>query len=347
MAGRPLSAMITGLAGPALTAWERDFLRDVRPCGVILFARNIESAEQIKRLCADARSAIGDAAVPIYIDQEGGRVQRIRPPIGRELLPARAFLETLGDPQRAASAIRLIARLMAHDLKALGINANCVPVLDVPVPGAHDIIGNRAYATSPQDIITLGGAAAQGHLDGGVLPVFKHVPGHGRATADSHLALPIVDTDRATLERTDFVPFRALAHLPIAMTAHVVFTAIDPAAPASTSPTVIRDIIRGHMAFDGLLMCDDLSMKALTGTMRERTRAIFTAGCDLALHCNGDPAEMQAVAAETPRLHGKASERYASATSLLAHEQPFDLALAEAMLVSLLKAQNPPHAPVA
>jgi beta-N-acetylhexosaminidase len=313
-------------------------LRDVRPCGVILFARNVETQEQIKRLVGDARAAIGDAQVPVYIDQEGGRVQRIRPPLGRWLPPARAYGQIFGEGAPARAAVRLVSRLMAHDLKALGITANCVPVLDVPVPGAHDIIGNRAYGTSVAPIVALGGAAAEGHLAGGVLPVIKHVPGHGRALADSHLALPEVDASRVELEASDFAPFKALAHLPVGMTAHVVYRAIDRDAPASTSALVIRDVIRGHMGFDGLLMCDDLSMKALTGTMRARTRAVMAAGCDVALHCNGDAAEMADVAAEAPALSGVALRRYERALKSIAKVEPFDQDLAVALLAAMRSA---------
>lgn len=344
---QPLRAIITGLAGPTLTPWEQAFLRDVRPCGIILFARNIETAEQIKALVDTARTAIDDAAIPVYIDQEGGRVQRIRPPIGRALPPARAFADVLGTQRDAASAVRLVARLMAHDLRTLGITANCVPVLDVPVPGGHDIIGNRAYADAPEAIISLGGSAAAGHLAGGVLPVIKHIPGHGRATADSHLALPVVDTPLPELSATDFAPFKALAHLPVAMTAHVVYRSLDSQNPASTSRTVIRDIIRGHMGFDGLLMCDDLSMKALSGTMRERTEAVMAAGCDVALHCNGDAMEMAAVAASAPVLSDKARARFDRAVALTHNIEPFDSDLAEAILKAILKAHSATSSPLA
>lgn len=338
-----LSAMITGLAGLELTSWERGFLRDVQPCGLILFARNIGSADQIRCLVSDARSAIGDDHVPVYIDQEGGRVQRIRPPLGRWLPPARAYRDVFGHSAAGQAAVRLVSRLMAHDLKALGITANCVPVLDVPVPGAHDIIGDRAYGSDVETIVALGGAAAQGHLDGGVLPVIKHVPGHGRALADSHLALPEVDATVAALQASDFATFKALAHLPVAMTAHVVYRAIDAENPASTSHKVIDGIVRGAIGFDGLLMCDDLSMKALTGGMRARTRAVLDAGCDVALHCNGDHHEMADVAQEAPRLAGKALARYERAIAATRTAAPFDAALAEALLLSLQRAVDGPR----
>lgn len=332
-----VSAFITGLAGETLTAAEKSFLRSAVPCGIILFARNCRGHEQIRALVAEARDAIGSAETLVLIDQEGGRVQRLRPPLGRALPPAAAYAHHYGrDPAEACAWAGLAARLVAEDLKALGINTDCAPVLDVPVEGAHDIIGDRAYGRTPVQIAALGRAVAEGFLAGGVLPVIKHIPGHGRATADSHHDLPVVTTAHAELSATDFAPFKALADMPAAMTAHVVFTALDPAAPASTSCAVTEDVIRGEIGFDNLLMSDDLSMKALSGTLEERAEAVLRAGSDVALHCNGDLAEMEAVAGSVPRLAGKARERFDRAIRLLARSEAFDVARAEAALAAAL-----------
>ncbi|MCC2105955.1 MAG: glycoside hydrolase family 3 protein, partial [Hyphomicrobiales bacterium] len=228
---------------------------------------------------------------------------------------------TATDPVAQVRNVFLAARLIAHDLAEVGVNVDCLPVLDLPVPGSHAIIGDRAYGEDPETVARLGRAAAEGLIAGGVLPVFKHVPGHGRARADSHLELPTVETSREELERSDFAPFRANADLPVAMTAHVVFKAIDPDRPATLSPIVVNEIIRGFIGFDGLLMSDDLSMKALAGTFRDRARALFAAGVDIALHCNGDLAEAGEVAAEAPELSGKARERAEKALARIAGER--------------------------
>ncbi|MGH2340171.1 beta-N-acetylhexosaminidase [Segnochrobactraceae bacterium EtOH-i3] len=333
----PAKAFITGLAGLTLSDDERAFLAAERPFALILFRRNIDTPDQIRTLVAEAREAAGDAGLPVLIDQEGGRVQRLGPPRWRRYPPGRVF-GTLyaADPAAGLEAARLGARLIADDLTALGITVDCLPVLDVPVPGAHDIIGDRAYGLTADTIIPLARAACEGLLAGGVLPVIKHIPGHGRAGADSHLELPVVDTDAATLAATDFVPFKALADMPLAMTAHVVYRALDPERPATTSPTVIADTIRGAIGFDGLLMSDDVSMQALSGTITERTRALFAAGCDLALHCNGKFDEMVAVAAETPVLAGRALERAEAARALLTAPAAFDRAAAEARFDALI-----------
>lgn len=330
-------AFITGVAGTTLTADERHFLADERPCGFILFTRNCASRAQIQDLIAAVRQAAG-GDILVLIDQEGGRVQRLRPPLARLLPPAAAFMAHFPDDlDGACRAARLVARLTADDLAGFGIDTSCAPVLDIPVPGAHDVIGNRAYGRDPATVIALGRAVAEGLMTGGILPVAKHIPGHGRAGADSHLELPTVATDRATLEATDFVPFKALAQLPAAMTAHVRYTALDADRPASTSRTVTHDIIRGHMGFDGLLMSDDLSMKALDGTFAERTRAVLDAGSDVALHCNGDLGEMREVAAHCRELTGRARQRFAHAVSVArAPRQPFDAAAAEAVTARLL-----------
>ena len=315
-------AMITGCAGTVFTAAERDFYRAERPWGLILFKRNVGTPDEIRALTAEFRDLVGRADAPVFIDQEGGRVQRIRAPITQDY-PSGARIGDLYRRDRAAglAAARLLGQLHAGDLRPLGINADCLPVLDVPVPGSHDVIGDRAYGHDPDTVSELGLAAAEGLLAGGVLPVIKHIPGHGRSLVDSHLTLPVVDADRATLERVDFEPFRRLAHMPMAMTAHVVYTALDPAHPATTSPHVVGTVIRGHIGFDGLLMTDDLSMQALSGDFAARTAASFAAGCDVVLHCNGLMAEMTAIAAATPVLAGEALRRAQAATALL-HRVP-------------------------
>ncbi len=329
-------AFITGVSGTALTEAEGAFLAAERPAGVILFARNCDSAEQITALTASVRACVGTDRTLIVIDQEGGRVQRLRPPISR-LLPAAARYGALyaKDPSAGLAAARLIARQTAADLTALGITANCAPVLDVPVPGAHDIIGDRAYGRVPATIIALGRAVAQGLMDGGVLPIMKHIPGHGRATADSHLELPVVTASIEELA-SDFEPFTALSSLPAAMTAHVVYTNLDPKHPASTSRPV-HDLMRRKIGFAGLLMSDDLSMKALSGPFAERTQAVLQAGSDLALHCNGDLAEMREVAAAARLLAGEALARFDRALAVTrSPAQSFDEGAAQATLSRLI-----------
>jgi beta-N-acetylhexosaminidase len=322
-----MRAFITGVAGPELTGEERQFLSDAQPWGLIVFKRNIAGADPLRRLISDFRSVVGRDA-PVLIDQEGGRVQRLGPPDWPNYPPGAAY-GTLYDRDRKAglAAARLGGRLIAADLAALGIDVDCLPIADVPVPGADLVVGDRAYGTNPGKVAAIAGAIAQGLGEGGVLPVLKHIPGHGRATADSHQALPVVTTDRATLDATDFAAFRALAALPLAMTAHVVFSAIDPVAPATTSATIVRDVIRDSIGFKGLLMSDDISMGALSGSLGERTRAAIAAGCDVVLHCNGDMAEMLAVAAEAPLLAGEAGRRAAAA--LAAKRPPASIDLAE------------------
>jgi beta-N-acetylhexosaminidase len=331
------AALITGVAGCALTPHEAAFLKDVRPAGLILFARNVHDHAQIRALTDAVREAVGTDELLVLIDQEGGRVQRLRPPLGRALPPAAAYGRAYAlDPEQATAAAFAVARLLAEDLGALGINTDCAPVLDVPVAGSHEIIGDRAYGTHPDQVIPLARAVAAGLMAGGMLPVIKHIPGHGRATKDSHLALPVVTESRAELAATDFAPFKALSALPAAMTAHVVFRAIDPEAPASTSAIVTREIIRGEIGFDGLLMSDDLSMRALAGGMRNRAERVIAAGSDIVLHCNGDLGEMQAAAAGTPSLQGRAHARFESALAVLNARKPFDAADAEAHLARLL-----------
>jgi beta-N-acetylhexosaminidase len=335
--GRGLRAFISGCEGASLTAAERRFFRDSLPCGLILFKRNCESPDQIRGLCASFRDAVGEADALVFIDQEGGRVQRLGPPHWRQYPPGGSFGALYArDPAKSLEAARAGARLIARDLRSLGITANCAPVLDVPVAGAHDVIGNRAYGSTPEQVAALGRAVVAGYLDGGVLPVIKHIPGHGRATADSHAALPVITEARALLEATDFAPFRALKDAPLGMTAHVLVTAIDADTPASASRAVVEGIIREGIGFDGLLMCDDIGMNALSGPMEERAAAVLAAGCDVVLHCSGDLKQMEAVAAVSPLLGGPAARRFEAALARLAPPQSFDEARAEELLGEVL-----------
>ncbi len=304
-------ALIVGLAGVNLAAAERAFLRDVRPCGVILFTRNFVDNEQLRRLMADVREVLDYERGPlVLIDQEGGRVQRLKGPEWPDSPPAAAFGALYrDDPEGGLAAARQLARWQGLHLQAVGINTNCAPCLDVPVAGAHGVIGDRAYAHDAAAVAALGRAVADGLKSAGVLPVIKHIPGHGRAGADSHFELPRVTTSLEELSQTDFAPFGALADLPAAMSAHVTFEAIDRDAPASTSPAVI-DMVRRVIGFQGLLMSDDISMQALSGGIDERARDLLVAGNDVVLHCNGTSGEMNAVAAVVPELSGDALARY-------------------------------------
>jgi len=331
------SRAIYGCAGLTLAADERAFFRDARPWGFILFARNIKGPTQVQELVGQLRETVDDVNAPVLIDQEGGRVARLKPPHWPERPPAARFGALHGqNPEAAREATYLNARLIAHDLTGLGLNVDCLPVLDVPVPGAHDIIGDRAFGTDPATVIDLGKAQIEGLLDGAVLPVMKHIPGHGRAGADSHLALPRVTAGPEELSASDFVTFRSLNHCPAAMTAHVVYESIDPQRPCTTSPKVIRDVIRGEIGFEGLLMSDDLSMKALDGPMSVRARAALFAGCDVLLHCNGDMDEMTDVAGEAKTLDGLPLKRAQSAMARLGSAPDFDAAAASARLSALL-----------
>jgi len=330
-------AFITGVSGPELTGAEREFIRSERPWGFILFKRNIETPAQVILLVRELREAIGNPDAPVLIDQEGGRVQRLGPPHW-PVYPSGAVFGALYDVDRSLglTAARLSARLMAADLIELGVTVDCLPLADVPVAGADAVIGNRAYGTEPGKVAAIARAVTDGLEQGGVLPVLKHIPGHGRATADTHFRLPEVDTSKIELERTDFAAFQPLADLPMAMTAHVVFSALDPAQPATTSATIIQQVIRGVIGFQGLLMSDDVSMNALAGSIAERTRAIFTAGCDMVLHCNGKLGEMCEVAAETPELSGMALERAKRALASRRAPQAFDRLAARAELEALV-----------
>jgi beta-N-acetylhexosaminidase len=307
-------AFITGVSGTALTAQERAFLRDAEPWGLIVFKRNVETPEQLRGLVDGFRAAVGRADAPVLVDQEGGRVQRLGPPHWPSY-PAGAQYGRIWerDPASALEAARMGARLIASDLMALGIDVDCLPLADVPAPDADPIIGDRAYGESAAKVAAIAGAVADGLMEGGVLPVLKHLPGHGRATADSHHHLPTVTADRASLETVDFAAFRPLAGLALGMTAHVVFSAYDPVAPATTSVTMVQDVIRDSIGFEGLLMSDDISMAALSGSLAERSVAALTAGCDVILHCNGSLEEMHAVAGAVPALAGAAERRAAAA----------------------------------
>jgi beta-N-acetylhexosaminidase len=330
-------AFITGISGFTLTADERDFVRAERPWGFILFKRNIDSPAQVSGLINELRESIAEPDAPVLIDQEGGRVQRFGPPHW-PVYPSGAVFGTLYDIERklGLTAARLSARLIAADLIDLGVTVDCLPLADVPVAGADAVIGNRAYGTEPGKVAAIARAVTEGLEQGGVLPVLKHIPGHGRATADTHFRLPVVDTPRAELEKTDFAAFQPLADLPMAMTAHVVFSALDPAQPATTSATIIEQVIRGSIGFQGLLMSDDVSMNALAGSIAERTRAIISAGCDMVLHCNGKLDEMREVARQTPELSGKALDRARRALASRKAPQPLDRVAARAELDELI-----------
>ena len=331
-------AFITGVSGPALSPAEREFLRAQLPWGFILFKRNIETPLQVATLVRELRDSIGQPEAPVLIDQEGGRVQRLGPPHW-PVYPSGAAFGVLydRDPALGLSAARLSARLIAADLADLGITVDCLPLADMPVAGADAVIGNRAYGTEPKKVAAIGRAVTEGLEQGGVLPVLKHIPGHGRATADTHFRLPEVDTPKTELERTDFAAFQPLADLPMAMTAHVVFSALDPAHPATTSATIIEQVIRGVIGFQGLLMSDDVSMNALAGSIAERTRSIFAAGCDMVLHCNGKLDEMREVAAETPELSDQALQRADRALAARTAPQAFDRLAARAELDVLIE----------
>jgi beta-N-acetylhexosaminidase len=330
-------AFITGVSGPELNAAEREFIRAERPWGFILFKRNIDTPAQVTNLVGELRKEIAQPDAPVLIDQEGGRVQRFGPPHW-PVYPAGAVFGRLYDIDRALglAAARLSARLIAADLSDLGVTVDCLPLADVPVAGADAVIGDRAYGTEPGKVAAIARAVTEGLEQGGVLPVLKHIPGHGRATADTHFRLPVVDTSKTELERTDFAAFQPLADLPMAMTAHVVFSALDPAHPATTSATIIHQVIRGVIGFQGLLMSDDVSMNALAGSIGERTRAIFAAGCDMVLHCNGKLDEMRDVARETPELSGKALERAERALALRKAPRALDRLAARGELDALI-----------
>jgi beta-N-acetylhexosaminidase len=333
-------AFICGLSGQTLTSDEVAFLREAAPWGLILFKRNVDNPAQVAALTNEFRNVVGWDA-PVLVDQEGGRVQRLSAPHWPAYPPGKAYAAAYeADSARGLAAAYLGGRLIGEDLRALGIDVDCIPVADVPIAGADAVIGDRAFGTTPEQVAALAGAMADGLLSAGVLPVLKHLPGHGRATADSHLKLPVVDTDRAILEATDFAAFQPLSNLPLGMTAHVVFSAIDATAPATTSAIMIREVIRGLIGFSGLLMSDDVSMGALSGTIAERSKAAIAAGCDLVLHCNGDLAEMREVAGAVPQLAGEALARADRALALRRRQGGFDVASARMEFASLLNTQG-------
>jgi beta-N-acetylhexosaminidase len=329
--------VIFGCSGPVLEAGERDFFREAQPWGFILFGRNIVDRAQVRALVAELRDTVGDAHAPVLIDQEGGRVARLKEPQWHAR-PAQVVFGVLQEREAdiAREAAYLNARLIAYDLCEIGINVDCLPVLDVPVPGAHDVIGDRAFATDPGVVIELGRAVIEGLMEGGVLPVMKHIPGHGRSECDSHQALPHVTASADTLSATDFVTFRSLSACPMAMTAHVVYDAIDPNRPATTSPRMILKVIREDLGFQGLLMSDDLSMEALAGPLAVRAKAALFAGCDVVLHCNGSMVEMGEVMTEAKPLEGLPLKRAEQAMAHLTEPGAFDPHAAEERLKELL-----------
>ena len=330
------SSVIFGMAGVSLTAEEAIFFERVKPFGFILFARNCESPDQIKKLVAQLKDVSGRENLPILIDQEGGRVARLKPPHFPVFPPAAAFAELAGkDMEAAKKATYLNARLIAHELYNLGITVNCAPLADIPVEGAHDVIGDRAFGRNPQQVIQLANSFAEGLADGGVVAVLKHIPGHGRAFADSHLELPAVDTSLEILRKTDFIPFKALSHLPMAMTAHVLYTAIDTKKMATVSERVIS-LIRGELGFDGLLMSDDLSMKAMQGDFTRRAQDVLNAGCDVVLHCNGNMAEMLAVELGIKPIADRSLERAEKSMLGAGEAKEFNVMEARASVNNLL-----------
>jgi beta-N-acetylhexosaminidase len=337
-------AVVLGCAGEELRSDERRFFAASEPAGFILFRRNCTSPDQVRRLVAALRDSVGCANAPVLIDQEGGRVARLRPPHWR-LYPSAAQIAALPDPA-AEEASRRVARLIADDLARLGITADCMPVLDLPTAEADPVIGDRAYGGDPERVARLAGAVCEGLIEGGVLPILKHIPGHGRARVDSHYACPVVTTGHDELSRTDFAPFRTLAAMPWAMTAHIVYRAVDPSAPATFSRTVISEIIRGEIGFDGVLISDDLSMRALSGALGggglgERVQRALAAGCDLVLHCNGDLVEMEEVVTAAGPLTAAAGARLARGEAVRGRPAEFDRADEERHFEALLAQARP------
>jgi beta-N-acetylhexosaminidase len=327
-------AFICGCAGLALNVEERAFLRREDPWGLILFKRNVADREQVRALTRSFRECVGRADAPVLIDQEGGRVQRMAPPHWRAY-PAAAAIEAGLESFRADAAARLVARLIAFDLAEVGITVDCAPVLDVADSGTHAAIGSRAFSSRPERVAAMGRAVAKGLLEGGVAPVVKHMPGHGRARADSHYELPIVDAARDDLKR-DFAPFLALNDLPMAMSAHVLYTAIDDRRPATASSIVVAEVMRGEIGFDGLIMSDDVSMKAMKGPYEKRAAAIIEAGLDIVLHCNGELDQARAVASAAPQLSGPSLRRAKAALASMSAPQPFDVEKGERRLAAVM-----------
>lgn len=325
-------AAIFGCLGPALLPDEAAFFRDYDPFGFILFARNVETPDQVRRLTADLRAAVGRDA-PIFVDQEGGRVQRLRAPDWREWLPPLDLVQTAGPNAAAAMALRY--RLIAAELRAVGIDGNCAPCADLITSATHPFLRNRCYGDDPAFVAMIARAVAEAHLATGVLPVIKHLPGHGRSAVDTHHDRPTVTAGRESLAVTDFAPFRALADLPLAMTAHLVFTAYDANNPVTQSPEMVG-VIRHEIGFTGLLMTDDLNMQALAGTLAERAARSIAAGCDIALHCKGELAEMQEVAAAAGDMPAASLQRARSALARRVANPVLDVVQWDADLAALL-----------
>jgi beta-N-acetylhexosaminidase len=317
-------AVIFGCLGTDLTADERAFFRDADPLGFILFARNVDTPERTRRLVEDLRSSVARADAPVLLDQEGGRIARLRPPHWRKAPSARLLGELYArNPEQGLEATRLNSRLLAADVASVGCDVDCVPVLDLRLPEAHPAIGDRAYADRPEAVAALGRAAAEGLLAEGVMPVMKHMPGQGRAMVDSHHSLPSVAATREVLERADFLPFKLLSDLPWGMTGHILFEAIDPSAAMTVSARGVKEVIRGHIGFDGLLLSDDLSMQALGGSLGERAARSLAAGCDIAVHCNGRMDEMLDIVARTGSMTEAAGRRFDAGRAILArHRAP-------------------------
>jgi beta-N-acetylhexosaminidase len=329
-------AAILGLSGPRLTLSEKTFFRDVNPWGFILFSRNVETPDQVRRLCRDLREAVGRDAL-IFVDQEGGRVQRLKAPHWRAYPTGATYARLYNDDQQTGIRAAFLGhRLIADDLRAVGISADCAPVLDLPQPGSDPIISDRALGDRTEQIVDLASAAMSGLMQGGVAPVVKHIPGHGRATVDSHLALPHISASRSLLDHTDFVPFRRLNDAPMAMTAHAVYSVVDD-VPVTISATALKDLIRDTIGFDGLLMSDDLDMKALSGDcLEDKTRAALAAGCDIALQCSGQLPAMIDLAKGCRVLTGKAQARARAAEDAAKNGVGFNRDEAEAEFNSLL-----------
>ncbi len=323
-------AAIFGCLGPELLPVERDFFRDADPFGFIVFARNVDSPSQLRRLTYDLREAVGRDA-PILVDQEGGRVQRLRAPHWREWAPP---LDTVATARNPSRAMWVRSRLMAHELRGVGLDANCAPCADIAGDQTHPFLKNRCYGTAPEVVAQISRAVADGLLAGGVLPVIKHLPGHGRATADTHHDLPTVTADRDELARTDFAPFRALNDMPMAMTAHIIFSAYD-SLPATQSAAMIG-VIRDEIGFGGLLMTDDLNMNALDGDLATRTARSMAAGCDLALHCKGVMDEMLAVAGACGDQSPATQARAQAALAQRRAPEPVDIDALEAEFRGLM-----------
>lgn len=330
-------ATILGCASTGLSEAERQFFRSADPFGFILFARNVETPAQVRNLVRELREAVGRADAPVLIDQEGGRVVRLGPPFWYAAPAATVFAGLHAeDPELGEEALKLNTQLIAADLLDLGIDVDCTPVADLPVAGAHDVIGDRAYGSAPERVAALGRIVARTLLDAGVIPVVKHIPGHGRARADSHRELPVVDAPVELLRQTDFAPFSALVDMPWAMTAHVVYSALDATAPATLSELMVSTIIRTQIGFPGLLLSDDLSMQALDGPFERRARQCRIAGCDIALHCNGDMEEMKQVVEGAGLMDDAGANRVAAGRAMLGRPADFDREAAHARLAALL-----------